>query len=111
MSYPSLAKANEHYQLAIMWVLMAAFVVAMGMMFVHPTATIALFWLGLVILGLFAISERFITAALHSSARQSLARNACPCCGAGVHRDPSDPDDWCCDRCGAAFRDSGRRDH
>ncbi len=110
MTYQSLSKVNERYQLTVMWGLMAAFFVAMVMMFVHPTVTLALFWLGLISLGVFAISEHFITSALQRSAKRTLARHACPCCGAGVHRTLIDPDEWSCDRCGAAFADSGRRD-
>ena len=110
MTYQSLSKINERYQLTVMWGLMAAFLVAMVMMFVHPTVTLALFWLGLTTLGVFSISEHFITSALQRSAKRTLARHACPSCGSRVHRTASDQDEWSCDQCGAAFEDSGRRD-
>ncbi len=110
MTYQALFKANERFQLMVMWVLVAAFFVAMAMMFVHPTVTLLLFWLGLVSLGLFSIIEKFIGSALRHSAKRALIEFICPCCGAGVHRDPSDLEHWCCDRCDAAFMNSGRRD-
>ncbi len=110
MTYQALFKANERFQLTVMWLLVAAFFVALAMMFVHPTVTLLLFWLALISLGLFSISEKFIGSALRHSAKRALAEYVCPCCGAGIHRDPSEVEHWCCDRCSAAFMSSGRQD-
>ncbi len=110
VTYQALLKANERYQLIVMGVFVAAFFVALAMMLVHPTVALLLFWLGLISLGLFSISEKLIGWVLRDSAKRALARYVCPCCGAGVHRDPSEVEHWCCDRCGAAFMSTGRRD-
>lgn len=110
VTYQALHKANERYQLTVACVLLAALLVAMAMLVVHPTVTLLLFWLGLIGLGLFSISEKLIGCVLRNSAKRALARYVCPCGGAGVHRDPSEVEHWCCDRCGAAFMSSGRRD-
>lgn len=110
MTYQALFRANQRFQLTVMWALMAAFFVALAMMFVHPTVTLLLFWLAMMGLGLFALSEKLIGSAIQSSAKRALSRDVCPCCGAGTHRDPGEVEHWSCDRCGAAFLSSGRRD-
>ena len=87
-SFRSLSRTNEHYQVAVLCVFIGMLLVAMAMMFVHPTVTLLLFWLGLISLGAFAMSEKFIGAVLPRSARSELERFVCHRCGATVHRDP-----------------------
>jgi hypothetical protein len=111
MSYQSLVRINERYQIAVLFVYLAMLLVAMAMMFVHPTITLLLFWIGLISLAAFALSEKFIGAVLRSSARHDLARFVCPRCGAAVHSDPQQARDWRCDRCDAAFECSGEERH
>ena len=107
MTFRSLSRANEHYQVTVLCVFIGMLLVAMVMMFVHPTVTLLLFWLGLISLGAFAMSEKFIGTVMRRSARSELERLVCPRCRATVHRDPLEVQDWCCDECGATFKCSG----
>ena len=107
MTYQSLIRTNERYQVTVLFVYLGMLLVAMAMMFVHPTVTLLLFWIGLISLAAFALSEKFIGSVLRKSARHDLARFVCPRCGAAVHHDPQQVEDWCCDRCDAAFECSG----
>ncbi|MCP3904288.1 MAG: hypothetical protein GY715_11710 [Planctomycetes bacterium] len=43
---------GERFDLAMMWLLIAAFLLALPLMFVHPGAVLALFWMGLIVLAL-----------------------------------------------------------
>jgi hypothetical protein len=43
---------GERYDLAVMWLLIAAFLIAVPLMFVHPGGALALFWIGLIVLAL-----------------------------------------------------------
>jgi hypothetical protein len=107
MSFRSLSRANESYQLTVFCVFIGMLLVAMAMMLVHPTVTLVLFWLGLISLGAFAMSEKFIGTRMRRSARSELERSVCPRCRATVHREPLEAQDWCCDECGAIFKSSG----
>ncbi|MHC4413733.1 MAG: transposase family protein [Planctomycetota bacterium] len=107
MSYDSLHKANERYQLAVMWLLIGAFLVAMALMFVHPTGAILVFWVGLVILGVAVVIEKLVVRAERAAARNALKSHTCPHCGAEVEQDPQPGGEWHCRACSATFLDTG----
>jgi hypothetical protein len=55
---PEEAASSDRPKLVVMWILIAAFLLAVPMMFVHPGLTIALFWLGLIIVAASAAIAR-----------------------------------------------------
>jgi hypothetical protein len=64
MSFRSLLRIHEHYQVAVFFLFLCMFLVAMAMMSGNPTVTLLLFWLGLIGLGAFVLSEKIIGAVL-----------------------------------------------
>jgi len=58
-SYQTLHHANEYFALAVVGVLIIAFFLAMGLMFVHPTGSLMVFFGGLAFAGMAAIAEGF----------------------------------------------------
>jgi DNA-directed RNA polymerase subunit RPC12/RpoP len=107
MSYRSIAKANVRYQLTVLFLLIGAFVLAMVLINIHPTAAIIVFWLGMIVLGVAALGEWVIRKAERAAARKELMSHHCPRCGKEVHRDGEGAQEWHCDDCGATFLDSG----
>lgn len=109
MSYRTLHKANERYELAVMWLLIGAFVLAMALMFVHPTGAILVFLLGLIILAVASIIELVVKRIERSAARTELTHHHCPACGEYIKRSSSGNSlgEWHCEKCSANFLDSG----
>jgi ribosomal protein S27AE len=107
MSYRSLNKANVRYQLTVLFLLIGAFLLAMVLINIHPTAAIIVFWLGMLLLGVAALGEWLIRKAERAAARIDLKSQHCPRCGNQVHRDAEDAHQWHCDECGATFLESG----
>lgn len=101
--YHSIEKANHSYKLTILCVLTAAFLIAMPLMFVHPTAVIMLVWLGLVVMAIAVPIEWLILYWQRSAARKALARHECPECGATCDLAAFKGDAWTCGECGTAF--------
>ena len=64
-----------------MSVLVAAFLVAMPLMFVHPTAVILLVWFGLVVMAVAWPIEWVIQRFERKAAEKALQRHECPECG------------------------------
>ncbi|MHC4217037.1 MAG: hypothetical protein ACYSU7_01140 [Planctomycetota bacterium] len=104
MSYQSLNKANVRYQLTVLFLLIGAFVLAMVLINIHPTAAIIVFWLGLLLLGVAALGEWVIRKAERAAARSELRESLCPRCGREIRHEA---DQWHCDECGAVFLESG----
>ncbi len=107
MSYRSLEKVHERYQLTVMWLLIGAFVAAWAMMFVHPSVTLLLFWSGLIVVGVFAIIQARLVKAERHAAKTALKSHTCPRCDAHVHLDLEKAGAWHCDECGATFLATG----
>jgi hypothetical protein len=107
MDYRELHKANERYKLTVMWVLIAAFFVALILMFFHPSAAIAVFWFGLLVVVIATIIEKRIQKAERNAAQVAIQHQKCPSCGAAIHREPGAEGPWRCDACEAEFLDSG----
>jgi len=107
MSYQSLTRSSERLQLLVFWVLLAAFVFAWAMMFVHPSVTLLTFWLGLLFLAGGMITLAIYRRSLRHAARQALHDHQCPACGDPIERDPRRHGAWHCGSCGADFLDSG----
>jgi hypothetical protein len=107
MSYRSLNKANVRYQLTVLFLLIGAFVLAMVLINIHPTAAIIVFWLGMILLGVAALGEWVIRKAERAAARSELRSHRCPRCGKEMHGDVGEAQAWHCDECGATFLESG----
>ncbi len=107
MTYHSIHKAKGSYELTVLWLLIAAFVLAMGLMFVHPTASLLVFFLGFAFLGVAVLIDKLFATMEHSAARRALKSHTCPSCGANVYRDRQQQDEWHCLECGSAFLDTG----
>ena len=107
MTYRSLHKANESYKLAVMWLLIGAFLIAMTLMFVHPTGAILVFFLGLIILAVAALIEKLVQWAERITARHELKAHHCPSCGADFRKAPRHTDEWRCEECDSVFLPGG----
>jgi DNA-directed RNA polymerase subunit RPC12/RpoP len=107
MSYRSISKANVRYKLTVLFLLIGAFLLAMVLINIHPTAAIIVFWLGMLVLGAAALGEWAFRVAERAAARSELEGHRCPRCGKEVHRSAEQAEEWHCDECGAAFLDSG----
>lgn len=107
MSYRSLERTLERYQLTAMWLLIGAFVVTWAMMFVHPSAAIALFWIALIAVGLFAIVRARLLRAERRAAKTAMKSHLCPRCEAHIDPEPGEGGTWHCTECGATFLESG----
>jgi len=89
--------------LAVMFVLIGAFLVAVLMMFVHPGVALLLLWLGLIVLCLATGVHWAFKRAEEITLRHETVAYACPVCGAAVSRDTGEA--RCqCHACGAMSR-------
>lgn len=105
---------NAWFAIAMLWVFIAALLLALSMMFILPPITILLLFLGLIGLGLAVVVARLLRFAQHALARYALAGGVCPRCAAGGQQRftpqeaPSDPAaPWRCEACGSEFLLSG----
>ena len=60
MTYRTLHNANETYKLAVLWLLIGGFLIAMALMFTHRTGAILVFFLVLLILAVAALIEKLV---------------------------------------------------
>ena len=109
MTYRTPHKANESYKLAVMWLLIGAFLIAMMLMFIHPTGAILVFFLGLFILAVAALIEKLVQWAERIAARHDLKSHHCPSCGADFRQAPQHADEWRCEECGTVFLPGGAK--
>ncbi len=107
MTYRTLHKANEGYKLAVMWLLIGAFLITMMLMFIHPTGAILVFFLGLFILAVAALIEKLVQWAERIAARHDLKAHHCPSCGADFRSSPQHADEWRCEECSSVFLPGG----
>ena len=107
MDYQTAHNKLEHHQLAVIGALIVAFFIAFALMFIHPTASLAVFAIALI--GMFAalLVGMGLRRAERIAARSELAHQACPKCGAKVEHDADRPKDWHCSDCGAIFSPAG----
>ena len=87
MSYKSLVRTHERHQLQVLAILLVLFVVAWAFMFVHPSITLLLFWIGLIVVGISTLMTRRAHKAEQQAARTELRAHHCPRCDAPLDRD------------------------
>ncbi len=107
MSFQSVHNANENFKLTMMWLLLGALLLSMVMMFIHPTAALALFFLGMAIVAVSALIEKGFLRFERTEIRKALRTHHCPSCGNIVHHGDESPEIWHCDGCGSNYLDSG----
>lgn len=90
----------------VLAVLLGLFVIAWAFMFVHPSVTLLLFWVGLIVVAASSLAGRHAIRAGQEAARSELAAHHCPRCGAELNRDEV-TGEWPCTQCSAVFLDSG----
>jgi len=96
---------GDGVKLAIMAVLIVAFLLALPLMFVHPGMVFILFWLGLITLAAAMVIGWLIGATRHATARHALKHCECPHCRCKICEDPSG--EWHCVECGYGYLASG----
>ena len=106
MEYRTAHRRLENHELVVGAVLLLAFVVAVILMFVHPTASLTVFAISLVGLVLAVIVGKGLARAERTAARKSLAEGVCPNCGAAVHTGDN-PQQLHCDACEIEFSERG----
>ncbi|MCI0363043.1 MAG: hypothetical protein L0Y44_00565 [Phycisphaerales bacterium] len=106
MLYRFLRSINAWFGLAVLWVCLAAFLLALPLMFIFPQGTLLLLFVGLFGLGLAVIGFKVLRYFEHALARRSLARGSCPRCGQHDSTIPSD-EPWRCAACGTSYEVSG----
>lgn len=106
--YRIIRAVNGVYSLAVLWLYIAAFIVAVLLMFMYPLGTIALVWAGLVGIVLVLLAGKLLAVLQRSVARKALARGRCPNCAATLDREvPADSDLRRCEACGGLFLPTG----
>ena len=90
----------------VLAVLLVLFVIAWAFMFVHPSVTLLLFWVGLIVVGFSTLATRRAHRAEQQAAKAELRAHHCPRCDAPLDRD-ADSGRWPCPKCGSVFLDSG----
>ena len=79
--YRVIRAVNRGYPLAVLWLYVAAFLLAVVLMFMHPLGTIVLVWIGLLGLVLALLVAKLLAVVQRMVARNILAAGACPGCG------------------------------
>ncbi|MDY7107204.1 MAG: hypothetical protein SYC29_01070 [Planctomycetota bacterium] len=106
--YRVIRAINRAYALTVLWLYIAAFLVAVALMFMYPIGTITLVWAGLVGLVVALLVGRLLAIVQRALARRSLTASRCPSCGAGlddVSAEASSP--RTCGACGCIFLPNG----
>ncbi len=98
---------NVGYGLVVMWVLIVMFLIAMLFMFIHPTITLLLFFVGLIILVVASGIEILFRCLERAAARAELSNNQCPSCGASIDGDQMETAEMHCEHCGSTFSQTG----
>ena len=104
-----ISAVNAVYGLAVAWVYIAAFVLALGMVFIFPPGTLLVFFIGLASLGLAVALGKLIDAITRGMARRSMASGRCPRCRDLLTHagERGDERPVVCALCGSAFLDDG----
>ena len=82
MLYRFLRFINQWYAIAVLWVFIAAFLMALGFMFIFPQVTLGLFFIGLGALGVAVVTSGVFHALQRALARRQIATGRCPRCRA-----------------------------
>ena len=109
MLYRVLRWITTWYPLAVLWLCIAAMILAFSLMFVFPPGTLLLLFLGLAGLGAAVIGFRGLQAMQRRLARRSMAHGVCPSCKARQQW-PTAGEAWRCAACGTALLASGEED-
>jgi ribosomal protein L37AE/L43A len=97
---------NAAYPMAVLWSYIAAFFLALALMFVFPQGTLLLLFLGLAGLGAVILTSKTLNGVQHLLARHALGRGVCPNCRTPRPSVPQQAD-WRCPRCHITFTSSG----
>lgn len=107
MDYQTAHSKLEHHQLAVVGGLILAFFIAFALMFIHPTASLAVFAIAFGGLIAALVVGAGLKRAERKAAVAALSHEACPKCGAKVEHTTVRPMDWHCTDCGANFSKVG----
>lgn len=98
---------SERFERTVLAVLIFLFIVAGALMWVHPTAAIFTFFVGLTIALFSWVIDRWFAGARRSAAMKELQAHHCPSCGEEILPDPKHAGQWHCNACEATFADAG----
>jgi len=101
---------HETFILGVFWVYVAAFFVALALIFVFPPGSIALFFGALVSLPLVVVSVLLLRVSRAGVATLVLRRGVCPCCGVRMLSIRNARAAWRCEFCRACFHPGGREE-
>ena len=107
LCYRILRTIHRGYPLAVFWIYVALFFLAMSLMFVFPPGTLILLGLSLASLVAVILIAKLLGLLLHLTARVTLNAGVCPGCG---HRSEHRRDTaaaWQCEHCGVVFLPNG----
>lgn len=107
MFYRVMKSMSDWYALAVLWTYLAAFLIALALVFVFPLGPLILLFLGLASLGGVLLTARLLRSIKHRAARYSLNRGACPMCLADGQPRPQLGQPWRCEKCAAEFSVDG----
>lgn len=103
MSYASVHKSNERFELVVTLILLGTAILTMTLMFIHPTAAILLFWVGFASAMVAGGVEMVMRRLERAEIRRAVAAGVCPQCGAALDSAHAGQDSWRCDHCHANF--------
>jgi hypothetical protein len=104
--YRVLHALDAGFPVAVLFIYIAAFLMAFAFMFMFPQVTLLLLFMGLGGMVLAVLIKQSLGLMLRLAARQALARNLCPRCRR-LNEDRLQRDPWQCPHCGAAFACTG----
>jgi ribosomal protein L37AE/L43A len=107
MLYRILRAINHIYPVAVLWMYIGAFLLAMSLMFIFPPGTLILLWMGLVSLVGVVIVAKVLVGAQRAVARHVLSAGVCPYCGERSARVRDPAEEWRCEACGTSFLPGG----
>jgi len=105
--YRVIRAVNRGYPLAVLWLYVAAFLLAVVLMFMHPLGTIVLVWIGLLGLVFALLVAKLLAVVQRIVARNILAAGACPGCGGHLSGADAEAKVRRCEACGSMFLVTG----
>jgi hypothetical protein len=94
---------NASYALAVAWIYIGAFALALSLLFIFPQVTLLMFFVGLATLGLAVMLSWAIDIATRGLARRALSSGRCPRCSSGGQSPKQADRAWTCEHCRAEF--------
>lgn len=110
LHYRVLRAVNSGFPFAILAIYVAAFILAMGLMFVFPPGTLLLLGLGLAGLAGVLVVGKTLGGLEHLAARLILRGGACPSCGQRMQTSRNESMPWQCEGCTKVFLPSGEEE-